>query len=80
MPQCDHIAETEPAITGAPMLAAACGNAHEALEDALAAGLSYGFVGRLAKEGSGFDWVCPSGGNAHQDGARGARVGSLYAL
>ena len=41
MPQCDHIAETEPAVTGAPDAAARAEMRAKRVEDALAAGLSH---------------------------------------
>ena len=44
MPQCDHIAETEPAITGAPDAAARAEMRAKRVEDALAECFPYGFV------------------------------------
>lgn len=54
MPQCDHIAETEPAVTGAPDAAARAEMRAKRVEDALAAGLSHTVSLTLGYEGSGF--------------------------
>ena len=54
MPQCDHIAETEPAVTGAPDAAARAEMRAKRAEDALAAGLSHTVSLTLGYEGSGF--------------------------
>ena len=54
MPQCDHVAETEPAVTGAPDAAARAEMRAKRVEDALAAGLSHTVSLTLGYEGSGF--------------------------
>ena len=70
MPQCDLIAETEPAVTGAPDAAARAECARSAWRTLLPLDFPIRFSLTLGYEGLGFCGVCPSGGNAHQDGAR----------
>lgn len=54
MPQCDHIAETELAVTGAPDAAVRAEMRAKRVEDALAVGLSHTVSLTLGYEGSGF--------------------------